>query len=308
MPFHDVEQIMDSTAGAAYVEQELLMIFSETFGEIVEGFDIRDKAPRIVNSQGANMDAVARDKAKVFGEPQYTSKVGNVKQNVSEEKTRETYPIHEMTLAAKFSRRELRQAAATNRPLQADRLRAVREAIELKSRNDFLKGFAGLGLPGFLSDAGKLMDDQAGSAISGLSDVDLEDLFISMMTTIEDEYGMDFPVTHIWMAPAIHARFNRSKGTDGSGPSMKSYLADTYNIPMMNWFSDQRLKEVSVGSYTNKDAMIFLPAHPRILEVLNPLRLVFDEPYKDGSDLVIEGYAQLGGVAIYELLPVLFDA
>ena len=140
MPFQAVEQVMDSVAGAAYVEQELLHVFSQVHEEIVPGFDLRDAVPGVVSTEGADMDTVARDNVKAFGEPQWVAKVSTKREEVSEVKARENFNLHELCLSSKFRRKELRQAAKLNRPLQASRLNNAKTALNLKIRNSTYDG------------------------------------------------------------------------------------------------------------------------------------------------------------------------
>lgn len=307
MPFQAVEQVMDSVAGAAYVEQELLHVFSQVHEEIVPGFDLRDAVPGVVSAEGADMDTVARDNVKAYGEPQWVAKVSNKKEEVNEVKDRETFNLHELCLSSKFRRKELRQAAKFNRPLQASRLNNAKTALNLKIRNSIYDGVAELGMAGMLSSIDNLVHDQAGGATSGISDKDLEDLFLGFATQFLEEIGSDYPISHVIMAPSWNERISRTYGVEGSR-TMKEVLAAVLNVPAQNWYVDHRLKAKSVGSYSNKDMVLFLPAYPRIFEILNPVRLMQEEPYMDGSDLVIDQTVQFGGIAFYEKVGLLAQA
>lgn len=306
MPFHDVQQMMDSKS-AAVVEQKLLHVIGTAFTDIVDGTDIRDKASSLVNTEGADMDAIARDRVTQFGEPVWVSKGQNKKPRVNEATDREIYQNHELVLCAAFTRKELRQAAKTNTPLQADRVSNVKESMELAMRDALVKGVPKLGLPGFFSNVNKLMHSQVTTAFKDMTDQQLEDWFIKQMQEYEEENGSNFPIKYIWLAPSIHSRFLRSKGTDGSGPSMKKHLCESFDLDHKNWISDSRLSRLTLGAAANKATMMFLPSNQRIVTIHQPVRWGAEEPYKDGSDLVLEFYQQFAGVQIHEKLPTASD-
>lgn len=308
MPFQAVEQVMDSVKGAAYIEQELLHVFSQVHTDIVPGFDLRDRASAIVNTEGADMDAVARDKVTAYGKPQWVAKEGNAKTSINETKSRVTHPIFDLVLSAKFSRKELRQAAKLGRPLQATRLGNAKEALEIEIRNAMYDGVSGLGMDGFLSDSANLVHDQAGGATASITDKDLEDLFLGFMTDLLDEIGSDYPINYILMAPSWNKRISRTVGTEG-GRSMRAVLADVLNVPVQNFVVDHRLAgKTLAGEYTGKDFCLFLPTYPRIFEILNPVRMMIEEPYQDGPDLVIDQSVQYAGLAFNEKVGALASA
>lgn len=308
MPFQAVEQVMDSVKGAAYIEQELLHVFSQVHEDITPGFDLRDRVPAIVNTEGADMDAVARDKVSAFGAPQWVAKEGNAKTSINETKSRVTHQIFDLVLSAKFSRKELRQAAKLGRPLQATRLANAKTALEIEIRNAMYDGVSSLGMDGFLSDADNLVHDQAGGATTSITDKDLEALWLGFATDLLDEIGSDYPINYILMAPSWNERVSRTYGVEGSR-TMKEVLAAILNVPVQNFIVDHRLKTKTLpGEYTSKDFVLFLPAYPRIFEILNPVRMMIEEPYQDGPDLVIDQSVQYAGLAFNEKVGALASA
>jgi hypothetical protein len=305
MPFKAVEQVMDSVKGAAYIEQELLHVFSQVHEEIVPGFDFRDRVPALVNTEGADMDAVARDKVTAYGKPQWVAKEGNAKTSINETKSRVTQPIFDLVLSSKFSRKELRQAAKLGRPLQNSRLSNAKTALNIEIRNAMYDGVSGLGMDGFLSDAANLVHDQAAGATASITDKDLQDLFLGFYTDLLDEIGSDYPINYLLIAPSWNERLSRTIGVEGS-KSMKRIISDILDVPLENFIVDHRLKSKTLpGEYTSKDFCLFLPAYPRIFEILNPVRMMTEEPYMDGSDLVIDQSVQYAGIAFNEKIGAL---
>lgn len=308
MPFKAVEQVMDSVAGAAYIERELLHVMSVAHEEIIPGFDLRDAVPAVVNQEGADMDAIARDNVKAYGEPTWVSKDQDVqKGEVKETREQKIKGMFDLVVTAKFKRKELRQAAKVNRPLQASRLNNGKNVLNLAIRNAMVDGVPELGMAGLLSSLDHLVHDQAGSAFSGLSDAAVEDLMLGYVEQFINEIGTDYPISHILMAPSFNTRLSRTKGVEG-GRTMKAVIADILNVPLQNFIVDHRLKSKSVGSYTSKDFMVFLPAYPRIFEILNPIRLMQDDPYMEGSTLCVDQIVQYGGLDFHEKIGALADA
>lgn len=304
MPFKAVEQVMDSVSSAAYIERELLHVFSQVHEEIIPGLDLRDVAPQVVNTEGANMDAVARDNAKAYGEPQWVGKVDKKRSEVSETRTQKIKPLQELVMSAKFRRKELKQAAMLGRPLQASRLKNARDSLNIAIRNAIYDGVPDLGMDGLVSDINNLVHDQASGATASITDKDLENLFLGFVEDFLDEIGTDYPISHIILAPSWNKRISRTYGVEGS-QTMKQVLSAVLDVPMENFHVDHRLKSKSVGTYSNKDMVLFLPAYPRIFEILNPVRLMQEEPYPDGSDLVIDQTVQFGGVDFHEKVGLL---
>ncbi len=217
-----------------------------------------------------------------------------------------TYTLHTIGGSTGYTIKEVDAARFSGKPLQQQKMNALRRAYEEEVQRIAYWGDADTGMPGFFNNGqvDKLVPSLWFDDTNVTSDDMLEILNYSVNYQVESTNQVEEPDSLLLPQPIFH-KISTTKADTGTDTTVLSYfLANNPYITSVEPINE--LQASKSGGNLTADRMVFYKRSPDKLEFHLPQPQQLLEPERQGLEWQVDSHATVGGTALYWPKSVLY--